>query len=132
VGGVAGVIGALAVGLIGTVLFAVREARQRGEAERNARRANAEARAAQYQTYRARVAAATAALQNHDVAAAARHLEEAPEALRDWEWRHLHSRLDDSSTFFRIPVGATFVVSGGPGRLRLALLGDQNLRVVDE
>ena len=49
-----------------------------------------------YQAYRARLAAAGAALQNHDVADAARQLEAAPEALRGWEWHHFHSRLDDS------------------------------------
>src|SRR5262249_48641098 len=50
VGGVAAVLLALVAGLIGTTLFAVREARQRGEADHNAaladeaRRAEAEAR----------------------------------------------------------------------------------------
>src|SRR5262249_28987829 len=58
---------------------------------------------AQFQAYRARIAAAVAALSVHDVPDAARQLREAPEELQDWEWWHLHSRLDDSS--------------GGEGRL---------------
>ena len=104
VGGVVATGVALVLGLVGTILFAVGEARQRGQAEQNAlqaeqnaRAANIEKQEAQYQAYRACLAAASAALENHDVADAARHLEAAPEALRGWEWRHLRSRLDDSS-----------------------------------
>src|SRR5262249_13960684 len=114
VGGVAGVMAALVVGLIGTILFAAREARQRGLAEHNARVANDEKQAALYQTYRARIAAATAALQNHDVAIAARQLTEAPQALRDWEWRHLHSRLDDSIAVMPAPRGGVLFLLRRP------------------
>jgi WD40 repeat protein len=131
VGGVAGVMAALVVGLVGTILFAVREARQRDLAEHNARVANDEKQAALYQTYRARIAAATAALQNHDVAVAARQLDEAPEALRGWEWRHLHSRLDDSIAVFPAPVGATYLMPGAD-KPRLAVLADQRVRLMDE
>src|SRR5262249_44504920 len=60
------------------------------EADEQRDQANAEKQAALYQTYRARIAAAVAALSLHDVADAARQLEEAPEELRDWEWRHPH------------------------------------------
>jgi WD40 repeat protein len=130
VGGVAGVVVALAVGLIGTLLFAVREAEQRGQAEHNARLANDEKQAALYQTYRARLAAAVAALQSHDVADAARHLAEAPRDLRDWEWRHLRSRLDDSSADFAAPLGASFLTSGKG--LHLAILAGQRVRLLDE
>src|SRR5262249_62128535 len=63
VGAVAGVFAALAVGLIGTVVFAVREAQQRGQAEHNALLANAGKQETLYQTYRARNAAAVGALQ---------------------------------------------------------------------
>src|SRR5262249_24600990 len=113
VGGVAAVMLALVAGLIGTTLFAVREARQRDEAEHHAALANGERagaeeekKAALRQPYRARLAAAAGALQNDDVADAARHLREAPEALRDWEWQHLHSRLDDRSSRIAIEPGA--------------------------
>ena len=37
-------------------------------------------------TYQARMAAAVAALTEHDVAGAAHHLEQAPQELRGWEW----------------------------------------------
>ena len=64
-----------------------------------------EERDATYQSYRARIAAAVAALSHHDVVDAARQLDAAPEALRDWEWRHLHTRLDDSIAVFPASAG---------------------------
>jgi WD40 repeat protein len=96
---VAAVLGiglALAAGTVVSVLYAVR-------AGQNAREANENERRAQYQTYRARMAAAAAALSHHDVADAARQLNEAPEKLRGWEWRHLYARLDDSAAV--LPAG---------------------------
>jgi WD40 repeat protein len=51
--------------------------------------------AAEWQTYRANIAAALSALQVHNTAAARRYLDDAPEPFRNWEWRHLVSRLDD-------------------------------------
>src|SRR5262249_59585961 len=60
--------------------------------------ANEQKQEALYQAYRARIAAAAAAIQMHDVADAERQLDAVPPALRGWEWRHLHSRLDDSSS----------------------------------
>ena len=95
VAGVSGIFAALLVGTVVSILFAL--LRRRGE---NARVANERERDATYQSYRARIAAAVAALSQHDVADAARQLDAAPEALRDWEWRHLHSRLDDSIAVF--------------------------------
>ena len=60
---------------------------------------------------RRRPAAASAALQNHDVADAQRLLKLTPEAMRGWEQRHLHSRLDDSSAAFPFPAGS-FLIAG--------------------
>src|SRR5207248_7550535 len=95
---------ALVLGLSGTLIVAVGEAEQRGRAEQNARLAGGKTTAALYQAYRAHVAAAGAALKNHDVFDAARQLEEAPEELRGGEWHHLHSPLADSVAL--IPLGA--------------------------
>jgi WD40 repeat protein/predicted Ser/Thr protein kinase len=121
VGGLLGTGVALVLGLVGTILFAVAEARQRGQAESNARQAIEEKREAQFQAYRARIAAAGAALQNHDVADAARQLEAAPTELRGWEWRHLHSRLDDSSAVIPLPaVKLDAILLGAPDRLQAA------------
>src|SRR5262249_37442410 len=93
--------------------------------------ANNEKQTALREAYRARLAVAAAALQNHDVADAARHLAFVPEALRGWEWRHLHSRLDDSSAVIPTQASAIFLSHGTDG-LRLIALADQRLRVLDE
>jgi WD40 repeat protein len=131
VGGVVATVAALALGLVGTILFAVAEARQRGRAEQNARSAIAEKREALFQAYRAGIAAAGSALQNHDVADAARQLEAAPETLRGWEWRHLHSRLDDSSTVIPLPAGGSGILIPGPAGLRVGIVTGDGLRLTN-
>jgi WD40 repeat protein/predicted Ser/Thr protein kinase len=125
VGGVVATVAALALGLVGTILFAIGEARQR-------RQADDKTREAQFQAYRARIAAAAAAVSAHDVADAARQLNEAPEELRDWEWRHLHSRLDDSSAVLPLPAGSKpdFLI-GAPDRLQAGYLTPAGLRLTD-
>jgi WD40 repeat protein len=101
------------------------------EADEQRDQAKAEKREALFQTYRARIAAAAAALQNHDVADAARQLDAAPEELRGWEWRHLHSRLDDSSAEIRLPAGEGGFLFGAPDRLRVAARTSAGLRITD-
>jgi eukaryotic-like serine/threonine-protein kinase len=132
VGGVAATLTALVLGLVGTILFAVGEARQRSQADRNASRADDEAREALSQAYRARIAATVAALSANDVADAARQLAAAPEALRGWEWRHLSSRLDDSSDVVRLRPGTPAVLLSGPEGLRVGTFTATGLRVRDE
>src|SRR6516162_6538022 len=88
------------------------------EANQHARRAIFEKHESQFQTYRARIAAAAAALSAHDVADAARHLDAAPEALRDWEWRHLHSRLDESFSVMPLPAQEAGLLFDVPDGLR--------------
>jgi WD40 repeat protein len=131
VGGVAATVAALVLGLVGTMLFAVREAHQRGRAELSAQEAIDKEREAQFQAYRARMAAASAALLAHDVADAAHQLDEAPEGLRDWEWRHLRSRLDDSSSVIRLPDDGVVSLLGAPDRLRAVTVASEGLRVTD-
>lgn len=130
VGGLVATGMALVLGLIVTLLFAVGEARQRDQAEQNARTANQEKIEAQYQTYRASLAATSAALQNNDVADASRHLEAAPEAMRGWEWRHLRSRLDDSSAVIPLTDRGGFLIPG-PDQLRVGVLTSDGLRLTD-
>jgi WD40 repeat protein len=134
VGAVLAVMAALAAGTVVSVLYAVQAAHNARVAGENARQASENERRAQYQTYRARLAAAGAALQLRDVADAARQLADAPEGLRDWEWQHLRSRLDDSSAAFSAPARATHLLPAGVERagLRWAVVADQAVRVLDE
>jgi WD40 repeat protein/predicted Ser/Thr protein kinase len=124
VGGVVATVAALVLGLVGTILFAVGEARQR-------RQADEKTREAQLQAYRARIAAAVGALALNDVADARRHLDEAPQELRDWEWRHLHSRLDDSSAVIPLPAGKVGFLLAAPDQLRIGGLTPAGLRLMD-
>ncbi len=121
---------ALVLGLVTTTLFALGEARQRNQAEQNARRAEAERAEAQFQGYRARLAAAVAGLSAHDVADARHQLEAAPEPLRGWEWRHLRGRLDDSTSAIPLPGRDAFLV-GAPDRLRVGAFATDGLRLLD-
>jgi WD40 repeat protein/serine/threonine protein kinase len=124
VSGVLAVMVALVLGLVGTLLFAVK-------AGRNAQTASDKEQESRYQTYRARIAAAGAALVGHDVTDAARQLSEAPEELRGWEWRHLHSRLDDSSAMF--PVGSAEILHlvHSPEGVRVAAFTGNHARLLD-
>jgi hypothetical protein len=81
--------------------------------------------------YRACLAAASAALQNHDVADADRHLQSAPESLRSWEWRHLRSRLDDSSVVVPLPAEKSGFLLAAPARFQLGVLSSSGLRLTD-
>jgi WD40 repeat protein len=131
VSGVLATGAALVLGLVFTILFAVAEARQRSQAEYNARTANHEKQEALFQAYRARMAAAVAALSAHDVADAASQLDAAPADLRDWEWQHLHSRLDDSSTVMPLPAEVNSFLLAPPDRLEVESATPAALRLTD-
>jgi WD40 repeat protein/tRNA A-37 threonylcarbamoyl transferase component Bud32 len=124
VGGVVATALALVLGLVATTLFAVGEARQR-------RQADDKTREARFQAYRARIAAAGMALSVHDVADTARQLREVPEGLRDWEWRHLHSQLDDSSMVVAWPGPEAGLLPGAPDRLRAWAVTSAGLVLAD-
>ncbi|MEM7249671.1 MAG: hypothetical protein AAF533_30480, partial [Acidobacteriota bacterium] len=79
--------------------FAFSEAAER-------RRADATAEEARSAQYRAQLAAAQAAVEQGDRFAATRLLDAAPEHLRGWEWRQLHSQLDESLARWRVDLGA--------------------------
>jgi WD40 repeat protein/predicted Ser/Thr protein kinase len=124
VGGVLAVMAALVVGLIGTILFAV-------EAGRNAQAAKEKEKEARYQTYRARIAAAGAALAGHDVVDAADQLAEAPQELRGWEWRHLHSRLDDSAAAIPLDEKEAISLARTPEGVRVVGYNHTGVRLLD-
>jgi WD40 repeat protein/serine/threonine protein kinase len=95
VAGLGGVLAAMALGTVVSVLFALREADQRQLAEDNARQMRDARREALRETYQARLAAALAALGEHNLEEAEQHLKAAPGDLRGWEWQHLSQRLRD-------------------------------------
>ena len=96
------------------------------------------------EAYQARLAAAIAAMGHHDIREAARQLDAAPHELRGWEWRHLHSRLDQSLAVVAglpadgniafCPRGRRLAVPDGRGySLLSALTGDRlAVRVADQ
>jgi WD40 repeat protein len=111
---------ALALGAAAAVRQAVVAERARAE-EHEARRA------AERQSYRACLLAASSAERRHEVAEAQRHLDSTPNALRGWEWRHLASRLDDS--LVRRPAGLSCVAWAVSADGRLAAAGDSAGRI---
>jgi WD40 repeat protein len=118
VAAILGIGAALAVGTVVSVLYAIR--------------ANHETREAHFQAHRARIAAAVGALAAHDVADAKRHLDAAPEDMRaNWEWRHLHSRLDDSSAVMALSGEEVGLLPGHPDGLRAWAWTDAGLRISD-
>jgi WD40 repeat protein/predicted Ser/Thr protein kinase len=98
----------------------------------SARDARQSARLARSQAYQAGLGAAVAALSGHDVADAARHLERAPQELRGWEWRHLHSRSDDSSDLLHLRPGAPAFLLPGPVGVRVGTFRETALGFTDE
>jgi hypothetical protein len=65
------------------------------------------------------------------VADAKRQLDAAPEELRDWEWRHLHSRLDDSSAVIPLPAEGGGFLLADPDRLWVGAMTPAGLRLTD-
>ena len=129
--GASGIFAALVVGTVVSIHFALRASENARVADENARVANERARVATYQSYRARIAAAVAALSHHDVADAASQLDAAPEPFRGWEWRHLHNRLDDSTTVLPTKPGEHQYLIRDPKDIRIATLTRASLRLTD-
>ncbi len=76
--------------------------------------------AALFQTYIANIAAADAALVVNDVATVRRRLQQAPEALRNWEWRFLWNRSDMSTATLRGHENEVLSVAFSPDGTRVA------------
>jgi WD40 repeat protein/predicted Ser/Thr protein kinase len=126
VGGVAATGLALVLGTALSFLFALGEARQRRQADDNAR-------TARRQAYQARLMAAVAALGDHDVTEADHQLQEAPRELRGWEWEHLTRRVGDERPAVVRP-GANYrdLIGFFPAGHRLvATTADHKFRLVD-
>jgi WD40 repeat protein/predicted Ser/Thr protein kinase len=121
VGGVAATIVALSVGMVLSLTFAWGEARQRQLAEQQRQEAMREA-------YQARLAAALSALRDFQTTEAARHLEDAPRALRGWEWHHLHAQLDDSLAVVRGLHTGMYATDFAPAGARVVGFRDDETR----
>ena len=115
VGGILGIVAALVVGTVVAVVLAFGERQARDRADRNAAHALHEAS-------RARMAAAVFALAAFEYAEAEQDLDAVPNNLRDWEWRHLHSRLMDARPTIThlTPAYRTFEVGLPTGRCLVA------------
>jgi WD40 repeat protein len=88
--------------------------------------------AAEWQTYRANIAAVVSALQVHNNAAARRYLDAAPEQFRNWEWRHLASRIDDGHVTLRGHEDKVYTLAFSPDGRHLATgAKDRTIRVWD-
>ena len=130
VGGVAGVVIALALGAAATSVMALREA---GAASRRPERQRADAARmdARRGAYQARLTAAMAAMGIHDIREASRQLDQAPEELRGWEWRHLQGRLDQSLAVVAGRSGKTSIAFCPPGRRLAVADGRSEYRLLD-
>jgi WD40 repeat protein len=118
-------------GLAGVTWKWLEASDQRGQAEQNALAALGEKREATFQAYRARLSAAAAAISAHDVVDAARQLDAAPVDLRDWEWWHLRTRLDDSVSVIHLPTSRMGLLVPGPDRLRVGTVTGAGLSLTD-
>src|SRR5262249_43568807 len=80
--------------------------------------------AARWQTYRANIAAATSALQLGNFHTAQSYLEATSEKYRNWEWRHLVSRLDSSQRVLQGHEGPVDAVAFSPDGTHLVSASD--------
>ncbi len=140
----AGIVAAMLIGTIVSVLFALGEYRQRQLADSNAqrmeearRRADDNAqrmeearRQALWEAYQGRTAVAQFRMLEHSPREAAEQLDKAPADLRRWEWFHLHSRLDDSMAVIGEPTNAFAALFPTSGHVVLSS-PDQQLSLWD-
>jgi WD40 repeat protein/tRNA A-37 threonylcarbamoyl transferase component Bud32 len=85
-------------------------ARSESEQRREAERAG---KAERWESYRANIAAAAAALQLQNIGTPRWYLEIAPHEHRDWEWRHLHSQLNGARALLLGGMPSSLSPSGG-------------------
>lgn len=84
--------------------------------------ARAEARLreqAQWESYKASLTAADAAINANSTTMAKTRLEAAPQALRGWEWRYLNARLDQSLQTYPLPMSLSVAPVLTPDRSRM-------------
>ena len=131
VAGAAGILFALAAGMIVSFGFAVEEAKQRKLAEDHANAEVVARNQALNEAYRGRLAAAYAALEGYDRTDAIRQLAAAPAVLRGWEWNYLHAALDQSLSSISVSPSLDGTAFCRPGQLTATLTQDKTIRVLD-
>ena len=115
-----GALALLAATVIASVFFVLRYA-YRAQADRAL--AVASEKAAERQSYRAQIAAASGALQVQDIATARRFLDETDPSLRRWEWSYLTARLDDSAEVWRGHRNQVWDIAFAPDGKSMATVG---------
>jgi WD40 repeat protein/serine/threonine protein kinase len=139
VGAAAGIVVSIVAGAVVAVFFALSEARQRHIAEADTARADANALQAEAagneavrEAYQARLAAALAALAEHNLEEAEYHLQAAPTRVRGWEWHHLNRRLVDISPVVVPKAGAYGApIAFFPAGERVVTQQDRQFHLVD-
>ncbi|MCX5689100.1 MAG: protein kinase, partial [Planctomycetota bacterium] len=110
VGGIAGVTMAMRRAMAAKVdadIARAAESTALATSKGHEQRAVKHAAEAEFASYVASIAAASAAVDSFDVRAARRFLEQCPEHLRQWEWRYLQQRLNDDLSEQMFPPKAT-------------------------
>lgn len=126
------VFGSLVIGIIGTTWATWRAQRAEAEAQARALTESRLRERADWESYKACLAAADAALAANNTAMARARLEAAPAALRGWEWRYLSSRLDQSLASWELPAApATRFVVAPDGQSAYVALNDGRVVAVD-
>jgi WD40 repeat protein len=108
---------------IGSSVAAVRMKRLAADEKTARHDAEIAADAERWERYRANLAAAAAALQMHNSAAARRALDAAPDAHRNWEWRHLFRQLHGARLTIAVPDGSVRTLALSPDARQFAAGG---------
>lgn len=128
VGAAVAVFASLIVGIIATTRATWRAQRAETVALEQAFEESRLRRKADWETYKACLAAADAALALNNTVTAKARLDAAPPALRGWEWRHLRARLDQSLAEYQLPAPAATRFAPAPdGRTIYVVLVDGRL-----
>jgi len=100
--------------------------------EANAQNKKSPALTPEYQSYLAHIAAANASLRLNETAEAKRWLAAAPVKYRNWEWRYLNARSDNSIATLPLSDSTPDEVHYSPdGKMLIAAMPDNSIRLFD-
>jgi len=121
---------ALVVGILSLLVALEAVRRQRDESEVLHRLAEAREAQSRKHALSAALNAAAAAIESGDGLQAIQMLRLVPEASRNWEWRFLHSQIDESIRTITLPSTADRLSPTADGAVFLAVPRDNNLWAV--